>query len=113
MHTGRTHAARRRLLFIGVSAVGLWSSPGLAQVATPSNPATAAPLPGEETADPQTVPEAIQTQGGQVAESDPATTATPVQTGEIVVTGSRIGRSGFTTPTPVSGTRLAVKSQAS
>ncbi len=50
---------------------------------------------------PQTVPEAVQTQEGQTAEVAPDDTATPQGDKEIIVTGSRIGRSGFTTPTPV------------
>ncbi|MFV3460592.1 TonB-dependent receptor plug domain-containing protein, partial [Mycobacterium tuberculosis] len=52
-----------------------------------------------------TAPEAVQTQEPQTAEPTPADTATPQEAPEqgadIVVTGSRIGRSGFTTPTPV------------
>ncbi len=46
----------------------------------------------------------VAPQGGDQAPSSPVADATPqaeTATGEIVVTGSRISRSGFTTPTPV------------
>lgn len=101
MESGRTHADYRHLLLVGVSALGLWATPASAQIPTPSNSAIAAPQPGDATAAPDTAPEAVQTQEGQPAEAAPDTTANPQETGEIVVTGSRIGRSGFTTPTPV------------
>jgi outer membrane receptor protein involved in Fe transport len=88
-------AHTRHLLLVGVSAVCLWMPEASAQTAAAVETSTPA----------QIAPEAIQTQAPQTAEVAPDSTATPEQASEqekdIVVTGSRIGRSGFTTPTPV------------
>ncbi|WP_375287112.1 TonB-dependent receptor plug domain-containing protein [Sphingomonas sp.] len=91
----------RRVALLATSAlVAFAAAPALAQTVPPVDRAAAA-QPEETQTDPQTAPEAVQTQEGQTAEPAPDTTAEPQAAGDIVVTGSRIGRSGFTTPTPV------------
>lgn len=92
----------RGRLLAGVAATILIATPGMAQVVTPTDaPAAATTQPGESAAPPPSAPEAVQTQEAQPGAAVPATTAAPQEAGEVVVTGSRIGRSGFTTPTPV------------
>jgi outer membrane receptor protein involved in Fe transport len=82
--------------------MSLWSPAAIGQTVPPIDRAPAAEAPSDTASPaPQTVPEAVQTQGGQTAEPDPETTTTPEAVQDIVITGSRIGRSGFTTPTPV------------
>lgn len=106
----------RALLLASVTSTLLMAPAASAQTAPPIDRAAAsAPQPGEAQADPQTAPEAVQRQGDQTAEAAPDDTAAPKEAGEIVVTGSRIGRSGFTTPTPVTvlNTDQLVKSSPS
>ena len=106
----------RALLLASVTSTLLLTPAALAQTVPPIDRApAAAPQPGEAQADPQTAPEAVQRQGDQTAETAPEDTAAPQETSEIVVTGSRIGRSGFTTPTPVTvlNTDQLVKSSPS
>jgi iron complex outermembrane receptor protein len=92
----------RAALLAGASVSACFtSSSATAQAVPVDRAAAAAPQPGEPQANPQTVPEAVQTQGDGAAEAVPATTAVAQDVQDIIVTGSRIGRSGFTTPQPV------------
>jgi len=93
--------ARAALLAGASISACLAGSSATAQAVPVDRAAAAAPQTGEPQADPQTVPEAVQTQGDGAAEAVPATTAVAQDVQDIIVTGSRIGRSGFTTPQPV------------
>ncbi|MGR6330033.1 TonB-dependent receptor plug domain-containing protein [Sphingomonas sp. XXL09] len=91
-------ATTRHMLLVSVSAACLWLPAAHAQTAPASDQTSAqqtapTPLP--------TAPEAVQTQEPQTGDTAPDTTATPQQAGDIIITGSRIGRSGYTAPTPV------------
>lgn len=101
-HRSSTITRAALLASAGMSAaMAMISSASAQSVPLVDRAAAAAPQPGEAQADPQTVPEAVQTQGGQTAETAPDDTSAPQAEQDIVVTGSRIGRSGFTTPQPV------------
>ncbi|MFD1952181.1 TonB-dependent receptor domain-containing protein [Sphingomonas arantia] len=81
---------------IGVSAVALlWTSAGVAQTATPAPDASSLPPAAD-----QTSPALLPSQG---AATPAEVQAAPAETGdgEIVVTGSRITRSDYTSASPI------------
>lgn len=100
----RFHACRplpiRALLLASATSTLLIATSANAQ-AVPADRTPSATVDSDVQPSPQTMPEAVQTQEAQVGEAEPDDTASPQADKDIIVTGSRIGRSGYTTPTPV------------